>query len=60
VRNIVRPICRAEGANWIELAELFWRIVKILTFLTQMDVPGIDEVSGPAMFEIFLFDAFVK
>jgi len=54
VRNTVRPICRAGCANWLELAELFWRIVKIVRFLTKMNVPSIVEVSDPVMLENFL------
>ena len=45
----------AECANWLELTEnkVFGRIAKIVRFLTQTDVPGIDKVSGPFMLEIF-------
>jgi hypothetical protein len=47
-------ICRAECANWPKLAEVFGRIVKILGFLSQTDVPGIDEASGPVMVQSLL------
>ena len=54
--KVLPPVCRTDCANWLELDEnkVFGRIVKIVRFLIQTDVPGIDEVSGPFMLEIFL------